>query len=133
MPTFVLSLSQVLGVLLGLAYLVLALRSTWRFRESPGLVPGWQPKVSVLKPIHDTAPHLYERLRSFCEQDWPESAIDRRVPTSQLAVGGGRHILHLRVPQADGRRQRFGPLATKTAPLSGSAREMMLPSTRRIG
>jgi ceramide glucosyltransferase len=78
MPIFVLSLSQVLGMLLGfagLAYLALALRSTWRFRESPGLVPGWHPKVSVLKPIHGTAPHLYECLRSFCEQDWLEYEV----------------------------------------------------------
>src|SRR5262245_41823768 len=78
MPICALSVSQVLGVLLGLAglaYLVLALRSTSRFRESPGRVPGWHPKVSVLKPIHGTAPHLYECLRSFCEQDWPEYEV----------------------------------------------------------
>jgi ceramide glucosyltransferase len=78
MPIFVLSGTQVLGVLLGLAglaYLTFALRSTWRFRERPGVLPGWQPKVSVLKPLHGTAPHLYECLRSFCEQDWPEYEV----------------------------------------------------------
>ena len=78
MPIFVLSLGQVVGVLLGLAglaYLALALRSTWRFRERPGAVPGWHPGVSVLKPIHGTAPHLYECLRSFCQQDWPEYEV----------------------------------------------------------
>jgi len=78
MPIFLLSPSQLLGLLLGLAglaYLLLALRATWRFCERPGALPGWQPKVSVLKPIHGTAPHLYACLRSFCEQDWPEYEV----------------------------------------------------------
>ena len=78
MPIFVLSGTQVLGVLLGLAglaYLAFALRSTRRFREQPWVLPGWQPKVSVLKPLHGTAPHLYECLRSFCEQDWSEYEV----------------------------------------------------------
>jgi ceramide glucosyltransferase len=78
MPIFVLTPSQVLGLLLGLcglAYLALALHSTWRFRERPGSAPGWHPKVSILKPVHGAAPHLYECLRSFCEQDWPEYEV----------------------------------------------------------
>ena len=68
MPIFVLSLAETTGGLLGLAalaYLALALRSTWRFRERPAAVPGWQPNISVLKPVHGTAPYLYECLRSF--------------------------------------------------------------------
>jgi len=78
MPIFVLSLAETTGVLLGLAalaYLALALRSTWRFRERPAAVPGWQPNISVLKPVHGTAPYLYECLRSFCEQDWHQYEI----------------------------------------------------------
>jgi len=78
MVIFELSLSQILGLLLGLAglaYLALALHATWRFRERPGVLPGWQPRVSVLKPVHGSAPYLYECLRSFCEQDWPEYEV----------------------------------------------------------
>ncbi|HJZ34180.1 MAG TPA: glycosyltransferase, partial [Hyphomicrobiaceae bacterium] len=78
MVIFELSLSQILGLLLGLAglaYLALALHATWRFCERPGVLPGWQPRVSVLKPVHGSAPYLYECLRSFCEQDWPEYEV----------------------------------------------------------
>jgi ceramide glucosyltransferase len=78
MPIFVASLAEMTGVLLGLAalaYLVLALRSTRRFRERPQAVPGWHPSISVLKPVHGTAPYLYKCLRSFCEQDWHEYEI----------------------------------------------------------
>src|SRR5262245_56203274 len=78
MPIFVFSPSQVLGVLLGLsslAYLALALRSTWRFHERVGAISGYRPKVSILKPVHGTAPYLYDCLRSFCEQNWPEYEV----------------------------------------------------------
>jgi ceramide glucosyltransferase len=78
MPIVVVSPIQVLGLLLGLAglaYLALALRSTARFRSRVGAAPGWRPGVSVLKPVHGTAPRLYECLRSFCDQDWPEYEV----------------------------------------------------------
>lgn len=78
MPLFVPSPLQIAGVILGagaLAYLVLALRSVWRFKEKPVRAEGWQPPVSVLKPVHGNAPYLYECLRSFCEQDWPEYEV----------------------------------------------------------
>ncbi len=74
MPILVLSTIQIVGVLAGagaLAYLALALRSVGRFKERPARVGGWQPPVSVLKPVHGNAPYLYECLRSFCVQDWP--------------------------------------------------------------
>ena len=74
MPLFVASISQIAGLFLGLAalaYLVLALRATWRFRERAERPDGWQPGVSILKPVHGTSPHLYECLKSFCDQDWP--------------------------------------------------------------
>ena len=73
MPLFVFSIPQVAGLIIGLAalaYLVLALRATWRFRERPERAAGWQPGVSVLKPVHGAAPYLYECLRTFCDQDW---------------------------------------------------------------
>ncbi|HET6925657.1 MAG TPA: bacteriohopanetetrol glucosamine biosynthesis glycosyltransferase HpnI [Hyphomicrobiaceae bacterium] len=78
MPILVLSLAETVGVLLGLAalaYLALALHSTWRTRQRPEAVPGWHPSVSVLKPVHGTAPYLYDCLRSFCEQDWHEYEV----------------------------------------------------------
>lgn len=74
MPIFVVSGMQIAGTILGaaaLAYLVLALRATWKFRERPELADAFTPGISVLKPIHGDNPHLYACLRSFCDQDWP--------------------------------------------------------------
>jgi ceramide glucosyltransferase len=74
MPIYSLSIWQCAGIALGLAgltYLVLAIRSTLRFRERA--VFGVAPRrgVSVLKPVHGDSPDLYECLRSFCIQDYP--------------------------------------------------------------
>jgi ceramide glucosyltransferase len=79
MPLFVFSTSQIAGAALGvagLAYLVFALRSTLRFRERPVFNKNVfhennRRGVSVLKPVHDADPNLYEALRSFCVQDYP--------------------------------------------------------------
>lgn len=78
MPFFVFSVWQFAGVavgLAGLAYLVLAVRVTWRFRERA--VFGSKPRqaVSVLKPVYGTNPYLYESLRSFCLQNYPKYEV----------------------------------------------------------
>lgn len=78
MRLLIISPAQVSGMLLGLgalAYLLIALWSTWRFRERANPAPGWYPPISVLKPVFGNAPRLYECLRSFCEQDWPDYEI----------------------------------------------------------
>jgi ceramide glucosyltransferase len=78
MPILVLSALQIVGVLVGagaLAYLILALWSVRRFKERPARASGWEPPVSVLKPVHGNAPNLYDCLRSFCEQDWPHYEV----------------------------------------------------------
>jgi ceramide glucosyltransferase len=74
MPLVVASIPQIAGIVVGLAalaYLVLALRATLMFRERAERPQGWQPGVSVLKPVHGTSPDLYDNLKSFCDQDWP--------------------------------------------------------------
>jgi ceramide glucosyltransferase len=78
MPIFVLSVWQIAGILLGiagLAYLTVAIRATWRFRERA--VFGIEPRkgVSVLKPVHGDGAYLYESLRSFCLQDYPKYEV----------------------------------------------------------
>ena len=78
MPLYLISPTQIIGVALALAalaYLVLALRSTWRFRERADAAPGWYPPVSVLKPVHGADDTLYECLRTFCDQDWPDYEV----------------------------------------------------------
>ncbi|HEY8127405.1 MAG TPA: bacteriohopanetetrol glucosamine biosynthesis glycosyltransferase HpnI [Hyphomicrobium sp.] len=79
LPIVVLNPFVIAGIVLGLAalaYLVLALYFTWRFREGPASVEeGWRPPVSVLKPVHGAQPFLYDCLRTFCDQDWPEYEV----------------------------------------------------------
>jgi ceramide glucosyltransferase len=78
MPIIDFSIWQFAGIVVGaagLAYLLLAIRATWRFREHA--VVGREPRqgVSVLKPVCGDGPYLYECLRSFCVQDYPEYEV----------------------------------------------------------
>jgi ceramide glucosyltransferase len=78
MPLYSFSIWQCAGIALGLAglaYLVLAIRSTLRFREHTVLGRAPHRGVSVLKPVHGDGPNLYESLRSFCIQDYPKYEV----------------------------------------------------------
>lgn len=78
MPFFVFSIWQFAGVTIGvagLAYLVLAVRATARFRERAVFRADPRPGVSVLKPVHGDSPYLYESLRSFCLQNYPKYEV----------------------------------------------------------
>jgi ceramide glucosyltransferase len=102
MPIFVLSAAQIAGILLGvagLAYLVLAWLALGRFKERSERIEGWNPPVSVLKPVCGADPGLYECLRSFCDQDWPvyevifgaHSADDPAVGVVRRLIGEFPH------------------------------------------
>ena len=62
--------------LAGLSYLGLSLRHVLSFRQQTE-VPDIAilPPVSVLKPLCGAEPRLYDCLRSFCEQDYPDFQI----------------------------------------------------------
>ncbi len=62
--------AAVLGVAVLLAQ-TLALGS-WPRREPS---PGHLPPISILKPLYREGPRLYECLRSFCDQDYPDYEI----------------------------------------------------------
>ena len=67
-------------VLTGLAaastlYWLYAFGCVVRFRGRPRPVSAALPRVTVLKPLCGAHPGLYESLRSFCEQDYPEWQI----------------------------------------------------------
>jgi len=104
-------------------YLILAL---WRLATSHfdtlpiqphGAAPDFRPPVTVLKPLCGREPRLYECLRSFCEQDYPDMQIvfgvgdseDDAIPVVErliaefpgrdlaLVVDGGMHGSNLKV------------------------------------
>ena len=56
--------------LLSSLYWAYALLCTARFGRRRPPAPGWTPPVSVLKPLLSSDAHLYENLRSFCDQDY---------------------------------------------------------------
>jgi len=66
----------VASLLLAASYAVLALVAAlvWRTRRAPSAALRLQP-VTVLKPLCGAEAGLYEHLRSFCQQDYPEFQI----------------------------------------------------------
>jgi ceramide glucosyltransferase len=72
-------------------YALLALIAVlvWRTRRNPG-APVRLPPVTVLKPLCGVEPGLYEHLRSFCQQDYPQFQIvfgvgDANDPAIEIA------------------------------------------------
>lgn len=59
------------------AYSILTLLAVLIWRRHGGKHPGGaaRPAVTLLKPLCGTEPGLYENLRSFCRQDYPEFQI----------------------------------------------------------
>jgi len=69
-------LGLVLTASTGWAFLGLSLRQALSFKEIRKAPAGGEtPPVSVLKPLCGSEPRLYECLRSFCDQDYPEYQI----------------------------------------------------------
>jgi ceramide glucosyltransferase len=57
------------------AYWVYALTCVERFRRRSVPSTGHRPPVTILKPLCGAHAGLYESLRTFCEQDYPEFQI----------------------------------------------------------
>ena len=61
--------------LAGIAYLIVAIVRIWTFVSTPRAVPDTLPSISVLKPLYGDEPHLYENLRTFCTQAYPQYQV----------------------------------------------------------
>ena len=60
----------------GIAYTAAEIVALRRFRERKAEpVRGTLPPVTILKPLHGAEPELYENLRSFCEQAYPQFQV----------------------------------------------------------
>jgi len=59
----------------GTAFYLFSVVSAWRFLRQPRATPGFQPPVSILKPVRGADPHTYECFRSHCLLDYPEYEI----------------------------------------------------------
>src|SRR6202795_5302078 len=63
-----------LGIAAGYSVVTLLALAVWRFRSAP-TVATERPPVTLLKPLCGAEPGLYEHLRTFCLQDYPEYQI----------------------------------------------------------
>jgi ceramide glucosyltransferase len=62
-------------LILAWAYVLGSTVAALRFARRRIAAPAEQPPVSVLKPLHGADPGLYENLRSFVDQDYPDLQI----------------------------------------------------------
>jgi ceramide glucosyltransferase len=70
-----LAMSLLALALVSSAYWLVASWCTVAFRRRPAHPSAFAPHVTVLKPLHGVGGHLYESLRSFCAQDYPDYQI----------------------------------------------------------
>jgi ceramide glucosyltransferase len=62
-------------LILAWAYLFSSTVAALCFARRRIVAPAAQPPVSVLKPLHGAEPGLYENLRSFVDQDYPQAQV----------------------------------------------------------
>ena len=76
------------------AYVILAIRSVNAFKRDIAPSGAFRPPVTVLKPVCGLDEALYENLRSFCRQDYPDYQIvfgvldsdDPAIPTIERLI-----------------------------------------------
>ena len=75
MSAMAMAIIPVAMVIASTAYWLYALGCVVGFRRRPRPTAAGMPPVTILKPLCGAHPRLYETLRSFCEQDYPDVQI----------------------------------------------------------
>jgi ceramide glucosyltransferase len=83
------------------AYLVGTVIAVVRFARRPLPIGAEQPRVSLLKPLHDEEPGLYENLRSFVQQDYPSVQLVLGVNDPKDGALPVANVLIRDMPAAD--------------------------------
>jgi ceramide glucosyltransferase len=82
-------------------YLIGAAIAAVRFARCPLPMGAEQPAVSLLKPLHGEEPALYENLRSFVEQDYPNVQLVLGVNDEKDGALPVANVLIRDMPAAD--------------------------------
>src|SRR5579864_1076388 len=64
-----------LGIAAGYSIMTLVAAVVWQLRKVSAPTTAERPPVCLLKPLCGAEPGLYEHLRTFCLQDYPEYQI----------------------------------------------------------
>jgi ceramide glucosyltransferase len=93
--------AMVFVLALGWAYLLTAAATAIGFARRPLPYATQCPLVSVLKPLHDAEPGLYDNLRSFAEQDYPAMQVVLGVDEPDDSALPVAHALMRDLPERD--------------------------------
>ncbi|MEI6556831.1 MAG: bacteriohopanetetrol glucosamine biosynthesis glycosyltransferase HpnI [Rhodospirillaceae bacterium] len=91
----------VAATLAGVVFLAVAALLVRRFAAEAAPVPARRPGVTVLKPLCGDEPNLYENLRSFCTQDYPEVQVVFGVGRADDPAAAVVERLRAELPAAD--------------------------------
>ena len=100
-PAMIGSLVLLVVLLPAWIYLAAAALLVRRFARRPASLAAERPPVSVLKPLHGAEPGLYENLRSFAEQDYPEAQLVLGVNERSDTAMPAAEALKRDLPKAD--------------------------------
>ena len=89
------------ATLAGVLFLAAAALMVRRFAAEVARVPEVRPGVTMLKPLHGDEPNLYENLRSFCTQDYPDFQVVFGVGRASDPAVAAVERLKAELPQAD--------------------------------